>query len=69
MVEEYDDPETVAENALLVLVSVEKGDEAAPAPPLNSAVLLTGLRWLERPGRRWMPGMAAFLAVAGDQFL
>jgi hypothetical protein len=30
LVEEYDDPETVAENALLVLVSVEKGDEAVP---------------------------------------
>ena len=30
LVEEYDDPETVAENALLVLASVEKGDEAAP---------------------------------------
>ena len=28
--EEYDDPETVAEDALLVLASVEKGDEAAP---------------------------------------
>ncbi len=30
LVEEYDDPETVAEDALLVLASVEKGDEAAP---------------------------------------
>ena len=30
VVEEYDDPETTAENALLVLASVEKGDEAAP---------------------------------------
>ena len=30
LVEEYDDPETVAEDALLVLVSVEKEDEAAP---------------------------------------
>jgi threonyl-tRNA synthetase len=30
LVEEYDDPETVAENALLVLTSVEKEDEAAP---------------------------------------
>ena len=29
VVEEYDDPETVAEEALLVLVSVEKGDEVA----------------------------------------
>jgi threonyl-tRNA synthetase len=30
LVEEYDDPETVAEDALLVLASVERGDEAAP---------------------------------------
>jgi hypothetical protein len=30
LVEEYDDPETVAENALLVLASVEKKDETAP---------------------------------------
>jgi hypothetical protein len=30
LVEEYDDPETTAENALLILASVEKGDEAAP---------------------------------------
>lgn len=30
LVEAYDDPETVAENALLVLASVEKEDEAAP---------------------------------------
>jgi hypothetical protein len=30
LVEEYDDPETTAENALLVLASVEKGDEVAP---------------------------------------
>jgi len=36
-------------------------------PPLNSATLLTGLRWLERPGRRWVPGMAAFLVVAGNR--
>jgi ubiquinone/menaquinone biosynthesis C-methylase UbiE len=36
-------------------------------PPLNSATLLAGLRWLERPGRRWTPGLAAFLAVAGDR--
>jgi len=30
LVEEYDDPETVTGEALLVLASVEKGDEAAP---------------------------------------
>jgi hypothetical protein len=30
LVEEYDDPETTAENALLILASVEKRDEAAP---------------------------------------
>jgi threonyl-tRNA synthetase len=30
LVEEYDDPETTAEDALLVLASVEKGDEVAP---------------------------------------
>jgi threonyl-tRNA synthetase len=30
LVEEYDDPETVAEDALLVLASVEKEDETAP---------------------------------------
>jgi threonyl-tRNA synthetase len=30
LVEEYDNPETVAEDALLVLASVEKADEAAP---------------------------------------
>ena len=30
LVEEYDDPETVVENALLVLASVEKEDETAP---------------------------------------
>lgn len=36
-------------------------------PPLNSATLLTGLRWLEQPGRRWLPGMAAFLVVAGNR--
>ena len=60
LVEEYDDPETVAEDALLVLISVEKGDEAAPEaiffPPLNSAVLLARVRRLERPGRRWLRG-------------
>ena len=36
-------------------------------PPLNSATLLAGLRWLERQGRRWAPGLAAFLTVAGDR--
>jgi len=36
-------------------------------PPVNSATLLTRLRWLERVGRRWAPGMAAFLAVAGHR--
>lgn len=41
--------------------------EAIFFPPLNSATLLAGLRWLERPGRRWAPGMAAFLAIAGDK--
>ena len=30
LVEDYDDPETVAEEALLVLASVEKSDEPAP---------------------------------------
>jgi hypothetical protein len=30
LVEEYDEPETVAEDALLVLASVQKEDEAAP---------------------------------------
>ena len=38
LVEEYDDPETVAENALLVLASVEKGDEAAPKTVAEKAV-------------------------------
>jgi ubiquinone/menaquinone biosynthesis C-methylase UbiE len=36
-------------------------------PPLNSTRLLASLRWLERPGRHWAPGLAAFLAVAGDR--
>jgi len=36
-------------------------------PPVNSASLLTLLRRLERAGRRWTPGMAAFLAVAGNR--
>ncbi len=30
LVEDYNNPETVAENALLILASVEKGDETAP---------------------------------------
>jgi threonyl-tRNA synthetase len=30
LVEEYDEPDTTAENALLILVSVEKQDESAP---------------------------------------
>ena len=30
LVEEYDEPETVAKDALLILASVEKEDEAAP---------------------------------------
>lgn len=38
LVEEYDDPETVAENALLVLASVEKGDEAKPERVAGKAV-------------------------------
>jgi len=38
LVEEYDDPETVAEEALLVLVSVEKGDESAPDIVADKAV-------------------------------
>ena len=41
--------------------------EAILFPPLNSATLLAGLRRLEQPGRRWMPGMAAFLVAAGDK--
>ncbi len=36
-------------------------------PPFNSAALLTSLRWVERLGRRWVPEMAAFLAVAGSR--
>ena len=43
------------------------GREAIFFPPTHSAVLLTGLRRLERPGRRWVRGMAAFLVVAGDK--
>jgi len=38
LAEEYDEPETVAENALLVLASVEKGDEAAPERVAERAV-------------------------------
>ena len=38
VVEEYDDPESVAEDALLILVSVEKGDEAAPELVAQKAV-------------------------------
>jgi hypothetical protein len=38
LVEEYEDPETVAEEALLVLASVEKGDEAAPERVADKAV-------------------------------
>jgi threonyl-tRNA synthetase len=38
VVEEYDDPETVAEEALLLLISVEKGDEAAPEEVAQKAV-------------------------------
>jgi SAM-dependent methyltransferase len=43
------------------------GREAIFFPPLKSGRLLAELRRLEGPGRRWMPGMAAFLAVAGDK--
>lgn len=43
------------------------GRKAIFFPPLNSAKLLTGLRRLERPGCRWVPGMAAFLAAAGSR--
>ncbi|HSJ52977.1 MAG TPA: threonyl-tRNA synthetase editing domain-containing protein [Anaerolineae bacterium] len=38
VVEEYDDPETVTGEALLVLVSVEKEDEAAPETVASRAV-------------------------------
>ena len=38
VVEEYDDPETVTAEALLVLASVEKGDEAAPERVAGKAV-------------------------------
>lgn len=38
VVEEYDDPETVAAEALLVLASVEKEDEAAPERVAAKAV-------------------------------
>ena len=38
MAEEYDDPETLAEKALLLLVSVEKSDESAPEVVADRAV-------------------------------
>jgi len=38
LVEEYDDPETVTGEALLVLASVEKGDESAPDRVADKAV-------------------------------
>jgi hypothetical protein len=38
LVEEYDDPRTVADEALLVLASVEKGDESAPDGVADKAV-------------------------------
>ncbi len=41
--------------------------EAIFFPPIQSAPLLAVLRRLERPGRRWAPGLAAFLAVAGSR--
>ncbi len=37
LVEEYDDPATVAEEALLVLASVEKKDESAPGRVADEA--------------------------------
>lgn len=36
-------------------------------PPVNLTKLLPVLRRLERPGHRWAPGIAAFLAVAGNR--
>ena len=36
-------------------------------PPVQSAPLLAVLRRLEQPGRRLVPGLAAFLAVAGNK--
>ncbi len=39
VVEEYDDPETVTAEALLVLVSVEKEDETAPERVADKAVI------------------------------
>jgi len=39
LVEEYDDPETVTAEALLVLASVEKGDESAPDRVADKAVV------------------------------
>jgi ubiquinone/menaquinone biosynthesis C-methylase UbiE len=41
--------------------------EAIFFPPFQSAPLLAVLLRLEQPGRRWVPGMAAFLAVAGNR--
>ncbi|RME45202.1 MAG: hypothetical protein D6791_11305 [Chloroflexi bacterium] len=38
IVEEFDDPVTAVENALLLLVSVEKADEADPAGVVRKAV-------------------------------
>jgi hypothetical protein len=42
-------------------------EQAIFFPPVNSAILLTGLRRFEGLGRRSMPGMATFLAVAGSR--
>ena len=36
-------------------------------PPVNSATWLAVLRWLEKPGRRWMPDLAVFLAAVGTR--
>jgi SAM-dependent methyltransferase len=44
-----------------------EGREAIFFPPIDSNLLLAGLRRLERLGRRRMPEMAAFLAVAGSK--
>ncbi|MBM3187713.1 MAG: hypothetical protein FJ026_06320 [Chloroflexi bacterium] len=38
VVETYDDPETIAEEALLLLLSVEKGDEVAPEVVVEKAL-------------------------------
>ena len=58
----------LAELLLEAGYGVLAGREAIFFPPLNSALLLACLRWLEPLGRRWLPGMAAFLAVAGNKF-